>query len=517
MLLEIEKGLYEEVSTHIDHNKLQTLHTLKDKLCSYKTLEGAQLIGYIGKNWHQDTLDITGFDKETGIVSTTAPYYIYYAMLGNQQQAYLNNVSEELDDVGEYFIEPTTKTLYVYKPQGSYNIATNDTFLTVNAGAVFINFTKLNFRTCNGIGINLHGDNGTIDQCSVTFVGGTHAVLSEAALNIKITNSTFAYCAEIGVTVEGPRAGRREGYVYYDLKPTGFVFDNNLIHDVDMKAVPVESGGLRFAWQIGATVSHNEIYNSARYGIDFKYGNIDCVMEYNYVHDCMQNSADGGAIYGGRSAIHRGNIFKYNVVSDIYPVNPVHTGGTYAIYLDDMQENFICYGNVFYNSGMICNNNGSRHEFKDNVFIGIEGVNANPPGIWGKEGTYDISNYVNVDFNEGWNGLHNVPDINTPNGKIWYDRWPGLYDIIAIKNDPTIDVTKLDLYSTPLNICKNNYSFGRVSNNYDENWIKYSIHENNPELPTTENPLFVNPAIGDYSIVDGAGIEDNQFAKIGRY
>ncbi|MBQ6789498.1 MAG: S-layer homology domain-containing protein [Clostridia bacterium] len=505
----------DEVSTHIDHYKLQTLHTLSDKLASMSSYENIQLIGYIGKVWHQDVLNITGFDKATGIVSTTGPHYSYYAMIESQQQAYLNNVSDELDAVGEYWIDAENKVLYVYKPQGSYTMAVADTFATINKGAEYITFKKLNFRSCSGNAIIANGDHFTFDMGSIMYVGGSYAFLSSDTRFIEFTNSTVAYCAESGVCIEAPR-GKNETK-YYALENTGCVIRNNLVHDVDMASVPVESGAVRFSNQVGADVSHNEIYNSARYGIDFKYGNVLCIMEYNYLHHCMQNSADGGAFYCGRVATNRGNEIRYNVVSDIYPLNPIHTGGTYAIYLDDNMENLICYGNVFYNSGMIMNNGGRSHEFYDNVFIGkTSGIAGRAPNILDIR-VYGSPEADNHYYSEGWNGLDRIPDENTPNGQKWKELWPELYDIVAIRNNPDIDVTKLDLYSDPINYCHNNYHFDGAMSEFADKWVELSDHENNLEIPEGENPIFVDPTHGDYSIRDGVEFMDNHFDMVGRY
>ena len=506
----------EEVSTHIDHYKLQTLHTLRDRLATLRTLEGVQLVGYIGKVWHQDAHNLTEFDPETGIVSySNAPTYSFYATIETQQQAYLNNVSEELDAVGEYWIDPATKTLYVYKPQGDYTVAVANTFATVNKDAEYITFRKLNFRSCSGNAIIANGDHFTFDQGSITNVGGSYAFRSSDTRHIEFTNSTVAYCAESGICIEAPRG--KTLHEYYALENTGCVIKNNLVHDVDMQSVPVESGAIRFSNQVGAEVSHNEVYNSARYGIDFKYGNVLCIMEYNYLHHCMQNSADGGAFYCGRVATNRGNEIRYNVVSDIYPLNPVHTGGTYAIYLDDNMENLICYGNVFYNSGLIMNNGGRSHEFYDNVFIGkTSGIAGRAPNILDIR-VYGSPEADNHYYNEGWNGLDRIPAENTPNGQKWKELWPELYDIVAIRNNPDIDVTKLDLYSAPINYCHNNYHFDGAMSEFADKWVELSDHENNLEFAADENPIFTDPTHGDYSIRDGVEFMDNHFDKVGRY
>ena len=355
-----------------------------------------------------------------------------------------------------------------------------------------------------------------MDQCSVTYVGGTHALYSEEALNVHITNSTFAYCAETAVSIEGPAPGDRTDYDYNMLEGSGLVFKNNLIHDVDLVRVPVESGGLSISWQVAADVSHNEIYNSARYGIDYKYGNIDCIFEYNYLHHCMQNSADGGAFYCGRVAINRGNILRYNVVADIYALNAMHTGGTYAIYLDDSMENLICYGNVFYNAGTIMNNGGRSHEIYDNVFIGENS------GIAGRTGNFaDIRMYADSKaddhyYNEGWNRLDRIPDENTPAGQIWKAKWPELYDIVAIRKDPSCYM-ETDLYNAPMNYCHNNYHFDGAVSDFSDEWVKLSDHKNNISFPSDENLIFADPTHGDYSIKDGADYADNHFDKVGRY
>jgi len=513
------------IRPYTEQKKLKALYVLKKRMDTYHTVENAQICGYVSKVWHEDYLDIKSYDKETGIIEFYNKATYDFVNVDEQQRCYVSNISEELDWNGEYWFDPNTKTLYVYDPQGSYAIPMKGTFVTIERNVNNISFKKLNFRVCKSDGILAHGDNFTMDRCSVTNVGGTHAFYSDEALNIVITNSTFAFCAETGVNVEGPKAGERDDFDYYALQNTGFVFENNVIHDVDMVSVPVESGGLRIRYQIGANVSHNEIYNSARYGIDFKYGNIDCIMEYNYLHHCMQDSADGGAFYCGRVAINRGNTIRYNIVADIEALNSTHTGGTYAIYLDDGMENLICYGNVFYNSGDIMNNRGVYHEFYDNVFIKESGIAGRSPNSaldeysmgawqddWAPKNPYTYGSWQG----ENWSDIRQIPADDTANGQLWKSRWPELYDILAICKNPNIDVKTLGIYSKPINYCHNNYTFGG-EHSFEDAWVALSDHDNNLSFTLDENPIFVNPALGNYSIREGADFEDNHFAKIGRY
>ncbi|MBQ1503515.1 MAG: hypothetical protein IIZ35_05870, partial [Clostridia bacterium] len=45
----------------------------------------------------------------------------------------------------------------------------------------------------------------------------------------------------------------------------------------------------------------------------------------------------------------------------------------------------------------------------------------------------------------------------------------------------------------------------------------YGEYHDNAGYTLEENPLFVNPAAGDYRVKDGAGFDGFEFEKIGRY
>ena len=70
-------------------------------------------------------------------------------------------------------------------------------------------------------------------------------------------------------------------------------------------------------------------------------------------------------------------------------------------------------------------------------------------------------------------------------------------------------------------VIKNNYSFGNVKdiNVTSEHSSKFNEIENNPSYPKYTGPeIFENPAHGNYSIRDDAGIDIYvPFELIGRY
>ena len=95
-------------------------------------------------------------------------------------------------------------------------------------------------------------------------------------------------------------------------------------------------------------------------------------------------------------------------------------------------------------------------------------------------------------------------------------KFEELYDIVAIRRDPSC-YKDTDLYKAPMNYCHNNYTIDGAGHGFADKWIELSDHENNVDIPAGENPFFVNPTLGDYTVVDGADLMDNHFELIGRY
>ncbi|MBR5447901.1 MAG: right-handed parallel beta-helix repeat-containing protein, partial [Clostridia bacterium] len=438
----------EGLKAFIDQNTVRVHNNLKSKLDSYRTLDGVQICGYISKVWAADNLPIASYDKTTGILDfTESPIHGFVHIDDNNQQVYIENASEELDVYGEYWLDTFTKTLYVYAPQGEYMITTHGTFVTF-VDAEYITLRKLNFRGCsfNGdyvgaINVETASDNFTFDRCSMKYIGTYYALHLNRCINTTVTGCEIAYCYFTAIEATAPRDKYNDEFNMADLESSGLVIENNLIHDVALMYVGVEASGIHYDHHVGVKVAHNEIYNSSRYAIS-SHHNIDSVIEYNYIHECMQNSADGGSIYFASCQIHRGNIIRYNIIANGCPDSPVHIGGIYAVYLDDFHSNAIIYDNIIYNSGnaAIMDNNGRDHDVHNNVIITTAKNNG---GFVAKgEKFYDIETYYDVEegsetrnFLLGTN-KYSIPDKNSEKGQEWLERWPELYDIQAILKDP---------------------------------------------------------------------------------
>ncbi|MBR5448023.1 MAG: S-layer homology domain-containing protein, partial [Clostridia bacterium] len=303
---------------YTEQQKLQALYVLKKKLDSYDSYEGVQLSGYVSKVWHQDYLDIKSYDKTTGIMEFYNETQYGFVNVDESTKAYISNASKELDWNGEFWMDPATKVLYVFSPEGNYSIATNGRFITMDK-ASNISFVKLNFRvsTSNAI-VAYQSDNVTIDRCKISNISGTDGTYFEGCLDLTIKSSEISTTAGHAIKVVGAEPGSRSDYDYMTLENSGLVIDNNLIHDVAVSDIHAAAGAIKIAdYVMGAVISHNEIYNSTRHAISLGYSNGDMIIEYNYFHHCMTNSADGGVIHNGRDLIRPVNYIRYNIFSEV--------------------------------------------------------------------------------------------------------------------------------------------------------------------------------------------------------
>ena len=93
--------------------------------------------------------------------------------------------------------------------------------------------------------------------------------------------------------------------------------------------------------------------------------------------------------------------------------------------------------------------------------------------------------------------------------------WPGYFDISLDLDDwqkPEFCMNSSLVITGNLEINRAG-SFGE----YEEMIAKYSTIENNVGYTTEENPIFVNPTAGNYSLRDGVDFPDFHFELIGRY
>jgi hypothetical protein len=81
-------------------------------------------------------------------------------------------------------------------------------------------------------------------------------------------------------------------------------------------------------------------------------------------------------------------------------------------------------------------------------------------------------------------------------------------------DDPCVALNQTTLVCDNVYISEKDESAFETNRKYP---AMYTTYENNAAFGPDENPVFVNPTLGDYRIRDGADFPDIHFEEIGRY
>lgn len=502
----------------------------ENRFKNYHTYKNIQFCGMDQAEYESSFAAIKSYDVETGIF--TAEDSTNGRGMHMTASGYLQNISEELDVAGEYWIDLETETLYVYAPSSPrYYLTTAGTLLKLT-DANHINLVGLNFKHSMDEGIIINADHVTIDNAEIMgMLGsferdtefGTYAVILNGNGNALI-NSSLTQLGGGGVSISG-------GDPDY-LIPSDTVVDNNLISHFG-QTFHGWTPGVRIFDCVGATVSHNEICYTPHIAIHFdrayedKEGDvrsIDNVIEYNYIHDAGSHYRDIGAIYHGECQTNRDNVIRYNLISTVGP-------GAWGLYLDDGISGQIVYGNIFHNTG-ICGIEGGagRDNYVCGNYVIKEGntpVDTAPMSIGAKYADMLRDDGVDRLWSSTWPGTYGqtMADIPTDPAalKIWQERWPELFEALDERDEITADrlTDRTLMVNSAGSAYKDNFAFGStrlVDFNFDESATWFNVIENNVRYTAENDPqIFVNPALGDYSVKKDSGFPDNEFANIGRY
>ena len=479
-----------------------------------RTTEGMKVSGFLRYGWLTDTFPVKSYDPETKVLTFDFEnhdfhngYHIDDVVLAYEErfddQIFLHNLSDQIDFEGEYWFDPDTKILYVYKAKGNYYISTGGTFMYVAPGAEYLTFLGLDFSTSSANGIEIAADHLTFDRCSVSNIGGTNAIVTVFRDGNEPGTrwSTFTGCefynfVDTGLFIEGSYR-----QCYKPLVPSGNVIENNYFHDFGDPAN--RSQAILVTWEVGMRIANNEFKNGSRAAIMYQ-NSVDLVIEYNVFENMMCSGMDYGVIYSYRQITNRGNQIRYNLFK-----NTRFYTWVYSIYVDgSWGQEFI--GNIFYDSATLAVllNGGRDNIVKDNIVISHGNERAIVVSNW----NFDETTGTLEAQDELVNTINSLPKPGEENYQKWHDRWPTMYNY----SFDVSDKGKPECIFTALNHMWNNHGFGNVNLN-NEVIEEQGDMKDNVLHELTEDVGFVCPALGDYRVTDGATVPDIHFEKIGRY
>ncbi|HOJ34194.1 MAG TPA: right-handed parallel beta-helix repeat-containing protein [Candidatus Hydrogenedentes bacterium] len=337
-----------------------------DRPSLWRNTEDIWVHGYWTWDWADSREKVATIDTSTRTICTQPPHGVYGYKAG--ARFYAENILEELDAPGEYYVDTKAGILYFWPPSATENVEAlvsllEKPFVTMD-GVSFVSLRGITFECSRGPGIIIRG--GSWNRVA----GCAFANLSSFAIDISPTSSdnvtdsaknpihngviscNFRNLGEGGVSING---GDRK-----TLKP-----GSNFVVNCDFDNYSYLSRTYRCAIYLNGVRNrgaHNHIRNAPHMAIGI-YGN-EHIVEFNKIHHVCMETHDAGAFYMGRDWTCRQNVVRFNFFYEL------GKGDVQAIYLDDWTSDTIIFGNVCYKAGRGVLIGGGRDNVIDNnIFI----------------------------------------------------------------------------------------------------------------------------------------------------
>lgn len=314
--------------------------------------------GYWAWDWANSYEQVASLDLETRLIKTRPPFGLYGFRKG--QRFFFLNLLEELDQPGEWFLDPVTGMLYFWPPE-PLEAGAKEAVLSTLAGPLVrldgvshCTLQGLTLEATRGSAVQIRGGlSNRVAGCLIRNIGNW-GVRVEGGAGHAVLSCDLVDTGDGGVSLEG---GNRQ-----TLAPGGHVVENCRFARQGRWSkcyVPaVLMGG------VGHRAAHNLIRDHPHCAILFN-GN-DHLIEFNEIHHIALETGDVGAIYTGRDYTYRGNRIRHNFIH--------HTGGvgmgSMGVYMDDCVSGTEIYGNVFYKVQRAAFLGGGRdHQVINNIFV----------------------------------------------------------------------------------------------------------------------------------------------------
>ena len=361
-------------------------------------------------------------------------------MAMHQQHRFVENIFEELDTPGEWFLNRAENILYFY-PEKNVDLNTarievsnllNSIELIGTASKPLknIRISGLSFRhnersfmytreplvrsdwtIYRGGAILMNGtEDCIVKNCNFIGIGGNAIMLSNYNKKDTVSGCRIEYIGANAVSLIGdPKALRSPSFRYEDFIPYNkldktpgpltnnypqlCLITDNLLHDLGQ--LEKQATGVQIEMAESITVSHNSIYNTPRAGLNIGDGAFGGhILEFNDVFNTVLETGDHGAFNSwGRDrfwapdrdymdslvAIHPELILLDARKQTIIRNNRFRCDHGWDIDLDDGSSNYHIYNNVCLNGGLKLRE-GFHRIVENNIMVN----NTFHPHVWFK-------------------------------------------------------------------------------------------------------------------------------------
>ncbi len=367
--------------------------------------------------WADCHVEAASIDTSTRTV-TLADSPGYGVTAGQPYYAY--NIPEELTEPGEYWIDRTDSTLYLWPPAGFSGaeplVSTLDGPIVTLKNASWVTIRDLDVEAGRSRLVTVEG--GSHDS----LVGLVLRNAGTDAGSISGTDQLVQSCDVYGTGNGGFAVSGGD-------RPT-LVAGNNAVENSNFHDLSRWEWTYRPAVRLdgdGNTAKNNLIHDLPHSAI--LYGGNDQDIELNEIHHVCQFSSDAGAIYSGRDWGARGNVIKHNFIHDLSTWFEGY--GVHGIYLDDCLSGVRVEGNVLYKiSGYGIEHGGGRDDIMVNNIVAHSGAGLSADrrcATWLSNGT------PNNTPGDSWNLLEKLEKMSYQSPP-WSTRFP---ECAAIPDDWT--------------------------------------------------------------------------------
>jgi hypothetical protein len=490
-------------STHKEGGAGGTFEVAFDRMQHWSNINDIFVDGVLSSTWVWSYNQLSSVDVEKRQITLAHPE-LQGVGLGPSVRLphfYFENIAEEIDQPGEYYIDRERGLLYLYPPAERgvmvLSALAEPMFTVRDAGN--LRFEGMEFDTGRNLCFEITESQAiTIDRCRIAnFDRG--GVLADGR-QLRVLNSHIHSIGGYGVSLNG---GNQR-----TLEPAENEVVNCEIHDFGWREKS-QIPGVLVDGGVGHRIAHNEIYDAPHFGIRIKRAN-DVLVEYNEVYDLPKyHKFDGGALYihSGRRAESRGFVIRGNYFHDV---------PTIGVYPDNFSWGVEISHNLFVNVGALTNrapifvNGGGECRTFNNVAVDCSFLYGQ--GVRPKE--------------EQWLDYWNATLAKYGDGKVEstaYNKYPDFKQWLT--------KTEKDEFFRPASSAYNNllyhpngpiYQGQRINANgmQDLTGGKLATHGN---LALSDDPGFVDAASGDYRLRSDAsvfqlipGFEPLPIEKMGR-
>ena len=315
-----------------------TFQVAFDRIKYWNDVENIWLDGVLSSTWEWTYNRIESIDLENSYITLKYPELsgICQGASIRLPHFYFENIPEEIDQNGEYWIDRKKRLIYFYGDGdlSGLKLATLDSPMLVldNTSNISIEGLEFSFGRNHGILIN-KSQEITINKCRLS--NFTKGGIDASGKSIRILDSHIHGVGAFGIRLKGGNLST--------LEPADNEVVNCHIHDFGWEQKS-QMGGI-CVYGVGHRVAHNEIHDATHFGVLIRKSN-DVTVEFNEIYDLPKyHKLDGGALYIGTGSTPqcRGLRIINNYFHDI---------PTIGVYPDNFSWGVEISGNVFRNVGV---------------------------------------------------------------------------------------------------------------------------------------------------------------------